>query len=348
MTAPEAGGVRSRLRRSVGVISLALVVLAVLVYVSAFTGIAQITWPRLWNYLMGERGADALTSRQWVSFSQIRLLRIVIGIVAGALLAIAGALMQCLTSNAMASPFTTGVSSAAAFGASISILFQFTVAGSFDVGIIVGAFVAALMCSFITFGIAAVRSMGKGAIVLAGIALSYLFGAMHHSLQFIANEQSLSSMVAWTFGSLTRASWEQALILVCMLAAMTFLVILKGRDYTLLELGDETATSMGVDVKRLRVGTGLVVTFVAATVVAFAGVIGFVGLVGPHIAHMLIGSHRGWQVPLAGIIGALLVVGADLLGRTVVSPSEIPVGIVVSFVGVPLFIWLIIHAYREG
>lgn len=339
---------RIRRRRGVAIIACTCLVLATLVAVSAFTGIATITPAGLWRYLCGDRGPDALTDRQWVSFSTIRLLRIVMGIAVGALLAIAGALMQCITSNAMASPFTTGVSSAAAFGASVAIALRLRLFGSFDAGMILCAFLAALVCSAVSFGLAAVRSLGKNAIILTGIALSYLFGALHNSLQFIATEQSLSSMVGWTFGSLTRASWAQALLLVAMLGAMTVMVLVLGRSYTVLELGDETATAMGVDVWRLRLSTGLVVTIVAATVVSFSGVIGFVGLVGPHIAHLLIGSHRRWQVPLAGLVGAVLVVGADLLGRTVLSPAEIPVGIVVSLVGVPLFVWLIVHSHREG
>lgn len=332
-------------RRCVWRVSVTIVLITLVITISLwslFTGIADVTPRRLFNHLVGAHGPDSLTHMQWISFSQIRLLRVVLATLAGYLLSTAGALMQCITGNPMASPFTTGISNAATFGASIAILTQLRIAGSWTTGTITLAFCSALACSALVFGMASLKSLSRNAIILMGIALSYLFGAAQSGLQFVANEQNLTSIVNWAFGDLTRATWPQ----VCVLAVLGTICLAHvhafSASYAKLDLGDETATAMGVRVRALRLSTGALVTLTTACVVALTGVIGFVGLVGPHLARLLVGGNRYWQLPLAGILGALLLVSADLLGRTIVSPVEVPVGIVISFIGVPLFVWMII------
>ncbi|MGL4832523.1 MAG: FecCD family ABC transporter permease [Propionibacteriaceae bacterium] len=347
MTQISSWAARQRRHRFFIISATALFLLA-LVYLSCFVGVAEISLPKAIRYIAGQRGEGSLTRMQWVSWTGIRLLRIALGLTAGYLLAMAGSLMQCITGNAMASPFTTGVSSAAAFGAGLAILLSLRIFGSLNLGMIVLAFVMAAGCSVLVFGIASLKALGRNAIILTGIALSYLFSALQSLLQFVASDQNLSSIVSWTFGSLTRGTWSHVMLLGLAVVVVTVVALVYGHSYTLLELGDETATAMGVPVQVLRLGTGLLVTLTAALVVSFTGIIGFVGLVGPHIAHFLIGSERRVQLPLSGLIGAALVVAADLIGRTVMSPVEIPVGIIVSLIGVPLFVWLILRSRQEG
>ncbi|MFE0747525.1 FecCD family ABC transporter permease [Gordonia sp. NPDC058843] len=324
-----------------------VLVTAVLAWAGIVNGVTDIDSARLLATLLpaGEHVADPLDRAEWVALVQLRLPRIVMAVVAGVGLALCGATMQIITGNPMASPFTTGISNAAAFGASLAILGGLTVAGSTMLGTVLCAFVGAVLCSLLVLAIAGVTRMGPTVLILAGIALSYLFAALAASVQYVADEQQLASIIHWTFGDLGRASWPQiagASVVVCAAAVHT---LSNARNYTRLVAGDEVARSLGVPVGRLRVEVGVIVTVVAATIISITGVIGFVGLVAPHIAAMLVGSDERYRLPLAALVGAALLLAADLVGRLVLSPVIIPVGIVVSLVGVPLFVWLIL---REG
>lgn len=251
--------------------------------------------------------------------------------------------MQVITGNAMASPFTTGISNAAAFGAALGILTGLRVLGSLEIATVLLAFTSAGACSILVFGIAAVRGMGRHTIVLTGIAFSYLFSALGAAMQFVADERELSAIVNWTFGNLGKATWTQIQLLAIIVALGLAWGMSQANNYTLLASGEEGAISMGVDVVRLRWITSVMVTLLAATAVSFTGVIGFVGLVAPHLARLLVGHDYRYSLLLSVVIGALLVICADLLGRTIFSPALVPVGIVVSIIGVPVFVWLILR-----
>lgn len=344
----EAGRVLSRRARRRWVILVAAIVVAVvLAWLGTIHGIADITTGRLAATLLPgvDRWAQPLDWSEWTSLVGLRLPRIAMAVAAGAGLAWCGCGMQIITGNPMASPFTTGISNAAAFGAALAILGAFTIAGSAMTATIVLAFVMAAVCSLVVMGLASIGRMGPTILILSGIALSYLFAAATAVLQYVSDEQDLSAIVRWTFGDLGRATWPQiALVAVIVCVAGGFMQARAG-SYMRMAAGDETAWSLGVAVRRLRTQTMVLVTLVAATIIAITGVIGFVGLVAPHIAALLVGADERYRLPLAGVIGAALVLGADLVGRTIVSPVIVPVGIVVSFVGVPMFLWLIV---REG
>lgn len=338
---------RFRLRR-ISIILVALGALVTVAITSALIGVTNISFTQAMHEVLpwwplGSQ--SALTSQEWVAFSLIRLPRIVIGILVGVALAAAGAMMQVITGNSMASPFTTGISNAAAFGASLAILFNIRILASGQLGVVLLAFVAAGLCSILVFGLAMIRGMGRHTIILTGIAFSYLFSAMGAALQFVADERELASVVNWTFGNLGRADWGQIKLLAIVAAVGTVYGVVRADAFTMVSSGEEGAISMGVDVAALRRWSSLLITLLAATAVSFTGVIGFVGLVAPHLARLLVGHNYRYSFPLSLLMGALLVVSADLVGRTVASPAVVPVGIVVSFVGVPLFIWLI---WRRG
>ena len=268
-------------------------------------------------------------------------------LVSGIGLGISGLVMQAITGNKMASPFTTGLSNAAAFGASLAIIFGFTPFGSNQVGTVMMAFVLAFICAAMVYGIASAKGMGKTTIILIGIALNYFFSALNASMQYVANEQQLSAIVHWTFGSLSEITWEQILV-VCVILLLTFPFIVRfAWHYNLLSTGDESAVALGVNVMRLRLLSGIAVTLISSAIVSFTGVIGFVGLVAPHIARLLIGGDYRALIPLTALSGAILLIAADTVGRVAVSPVIIPVGIVVSFIGVPVFIYLIVKEQKE-
>lgn len=337
-----------RTRRSRRLILAASCVLVlVLAWAGVVNGVTDISSARLLATLLpgGDRLATPLEWNEWVAVVQLRLPRIAMAVVAGVGLALAGATMQVITANPMASPFTTGISNAAAFGASIAIMAGLTVAGSRTLGTIAFAFIGAVLCSLLVFAIAAVTRMGSTAIILAGIALSYLFSALAAALQYVADEQQLSSIIHWTFGDLGRATWSQIGIAASVVAVACLHARFNTSNYQRFAAGDDVARSLGVQVTRLRLETGLSITVVAATVISVTGVIGFVGLVAPHIASMLVGADERYRLPLTATVGASVILAADLLGRLVLSPIIVPVGIVVSLVGVPVFLWLIL---REG
>lgn len=271
----------------------------------------------------------------------LRLPRVLLGIAAGAGLAIAGAAMQGVTRNPLVSPFTVGISSAAAFGASMAIMFGVGYSGAGTYIIIISAFISALGCGFLVFFLTRLKRSSPETMVLAGIALTYFFGSLTAILQFFANEQQLNAMVNWTFGTLSGADWDKlAIVTAALLLAIPILIRLSWDFNIIFSGGDETAKSLGVNVTQVRTLSLLLSSFITAAIVCFTGIIGFVGLVAPHVARMVIGSDHRFLLPGSCIVGSILVVGADIVGRTIMDPLILPIGIVISFVGVPMFLYL--------
>lgn len=278
----------------------------------------------------------------------LRLPRVIMGVIAGIGLAISGTAMQGVLRNPLVSPFTLGISSAAAFGASIAIMFGvgFTASGTYL--IILNAFIFGLACTFLVYGISWIRGVTPETMILAGIALMYLFSALTATLQFISNEQQLQAIVDWTFGSLTRAGWNGVfLVSIILVIALPFLIRYAWAMNAMASGGDEVAKSLGINTSLVRIVSSLLAVLITAAIISFTGVIGFVCLVGPHIARLIIGGDHRFLIPYSGIVGGILVVAADTIGRTAFSPAIIPVGIVISYLGVPLFIYLILTRRKE-
>lgn len=211
------------------------------------------------------------------------------------------------------------------------------------IAVVLCALAAGALCAFFVLGIAATRRMSPIVVILLGVALTQLFDAMTHSLQFVADEQTLQSIVRWAFGSVNGAQWGQVGAVGATLLVALPLVLWKAVDLNAIAFaGDEGAQSLGVNVSRTRLLLSAVAVVLAAVTVAFTGVIGFVSLVGPHIARMLIGSDHRYLLPFSAVTGALLVLLADVVGRTILAPVVVPVGIVIAFIGAPVFIHLIL------
>lgn len=332
------------------IILTALVVLTITFWSSCFTGVADLSFSKSIATLFPGLGLSAqpFNKTEITVLLTLRLPRIVMGVLAGTGLALSGLVMQAITGNKMASPFTIGLSNAAALGASIVIVFELAPLGMIEISTVLSAFVFAFLCAALVYGISSIKGMGKTTIILTGIALNYFFAAFNASLQYIANEQQLAAIVYWTFGNLSGVDWQQILIISVILAVTMPYIFNNAWSFNLLANGEESAAALGVKVKQLRLISGLVVTLIAAAIVSFTGVIGFVGLVAPHIARLLVGGDYRYLTPLSALLGGILVMGADTVGRTIVSPVIIPVGIVVSFIGVPIFVFLILREKREG
>jgi iron complex transport system permease protein len=261
-------------------------------------------------------------------------------------LAIAGAVMQGILKNPLASPFTLGISSAASFGAALAI-----VLGAGFVGgewlIIGNAFVFTLLASMSVYGLAKYKGITPETMILAGIAIMYLFSAMTSFLQYVGNAEQVQEVVFWMMGSLGRSSWDKVWIVSAVVAICFPYLLLKSWDINAMGTGDETAKSLGVNVEGTRVVCMILVSLITASVICFTGTIGFIGLVSPHITRMVIGGDHRFLLPASALVGGLLLLGADTVARAVLAPVILPVGIMTAFLGVPFFVYLFLRRKKE-
>ena len=277
---------------------------------------------------------------------EIRLPRILLGIVAGTGLAIAGTMMQGILRNPLASPFTLGISSGAGFGAALAILLGTgLVAGRY---LIIGnAFFFALIPTFVILGLTRYRKATPETMILAGIAILYIFSAATTSLMYFSESEAVKAAYFWMVGSLGRASWDKLLSTSIVLACCVPLLMWKSWDVNVMGAGDETAKSIGVNVERTRIFILVIASLLTAAIVCFVGTIGFIGLVAPHMCRMVIGGDNRFLIPASGLLGAALLLGADTVARTIIAPAILPVGVITAFMGGPLFLYLIMRRKRD-
>lgn len=301
----------------------------------------------IYNYLFNHTiAAETAAIDKIIIF--LRLPRLCLALLAGAGLSISGMMMQSVTRNFLVSPFTLGVSSAAAFGASLCIVFGNATIFFNNFLIIGSAFFSAMFSLCIVFLVANKIGVTANSIILVGIALNYFFAALTASLQFFAQENKLAAVVQWTFGTFNRANWDAVIIigivvLICSLYSFKLLLqwnAIAGSD-------DELVKSLGINPEKLRGKTMFLAVLITATIISFTGVIGFVGLIAPHIARFLVGNDHTFLFLMSGLIGAGLLLLADTLGIFILYPVNVPVGIVVSFIGVPIFIHLILRTRKS-
>lgn len=278
----------------------------------------------------------------------LRLPRLLMGVFAGAGLAAAGAVMQGITRNPLVSPFTIGISSAAAFGASLSIYLGAGLLWGGQVFIMGSAFFFSLLCASGVFSLTRLRGSSPETLVLAGIAISYLFSAMAAVIQFFASEEKLMAMVHWSFGSLSNANWDSTAVIALSLLLVFPLLMKYSWDLNaMMFVNDETAKSLGINTSRVRTVLLLLSALVTSVIISFTGIIGFIGLVAPHLTRFLIGGDHRFLLPGTCISGSILVVAADIAGRIIMPPVVLPLGVVISFVGVPMFLYLLISRKEE-
>lgn len=286
---------------------------------------------------------EALPATQHFIVREVRLPGALAALLVGAALSLAGAEMQTILNNPLASPFTLGVSAAATLGAALAIALGFALPGVPSSWIVsANAFLFALASVFLLQSLARLRGSGAQDLVLFGIALVFAFNAMVGLIQYISSEQALQQIVFWSLGSLGGADWGGVRILaVAVLITVPFSWRARWR-MTALRMGDERARSFGVEVGRLRFAALLRVSLLAATSVALAGTIGFIGLVGPHLARLLVGEDHRFLLPASALAGALVLSLASTASKALVPGAVIPLGIVTSLIGVPAFLVLVI------
>lgn len=276
----------------------------------------------------------------------LRLHRVLFALVAGFGLAVAGAVMQGVLRNPLASPFTLGIASAASFGAALAIIVIPAVVFS-DTLVVISAFTMSLLAAGAIYGLSRIRGVSSESMVLAGIILMYLFGAMTSFLQYAGTTEQLQAVVFWMFGSLQRTSWEKLALVSIVVAVVTPLLVWKSWDLNALSMGDHVAQSLGVRVGQSRTLNMVAASLITAAVICFTGTIGFIGLVSPHITRLAIGGDHRYLIVGSGLVGALILLASDSLGRTILAPQIIPVGIMTSFIGIPFFLYLFMRRREE-
>jgi iron complex transport system permease protein len=279
----------------------------------------------------------------------LRLPRIILAVIAGAGLAASGATMQGILRNPLTSPYILGISSAAAFGASLAIVFGIGIitSGPTRYIVIVNAFAFSLLAMLLVYGIARISGMRTETVILSGVAVGYLFSALVSLIQYVApNYEALKSVVFWLMGGLGTATWSSISIVLPVVLITTVLMMTQAWNINVMSMGEDVATSSGVNPKRVLSASIILVTLQTATIISFTGVIGFVCLIGPHISRMLIGSDHRFLIPCSAIVGAFILLASDTVGRLIISPDELPVGIVTSLLGVPFFIYMLARRRR--
>lgn len=287
----------------------------------------------------------------------IRLPRVIGGMVAGIALAIAGCVMQTCLRNPLASPFTLGISNAAAFGANLAIvvLGAGTIHSNTHDAVFIGnpylvticAFVFSMIAMLLILLLARTRGFSPESVVLSGVALGSLFAAGSTLVQYFAEDVQVAAMVFWTFGDLGRVSWQEVLILLGF-TFVSFLFFQFHRwDYNALENGEDAAKGLGVNVEQIRFRSMLVASLVTAVAVSFMGIIGFIGLIAPQMMRRILGIDHRFLIPASAVTGAALLLFADTLARTLISPVILPVGAITSFFGAPLFLFILAKGYSR-
>lgn len=287
----------------------------------------------------------------------IRLPQALTAIMAGAGLAVAGTAMQSILRNPLGSPFTLGISHAAAFGAAFSVMIlgggimTSTQADTVNITnpyMTTGAaFFFSLAAAGVIIGVSRLRGATPEIMILTGVALGALFTAGTMFLQFFADDVQLAAIVFWTFGDTARASWSELGIITAVTVTTSAYFMANGWNYNAIDAGDETAKGLGVRVERVRIIGMLLASLLTAVIIAFLGIIGFVGLVVPHIMRRLIGSDHRFLLPASILGGGLLLLASDTVARIMLAPHVLPVSVLTAFMGAPVFIYLIIRGQRR-
>lgn len=331
-----------------------LLALFMLIVLSSTLGIANITFIQTMKILLSKFpllgkfiDLQGISNTQNLIVSNIRLPRIILSAAIGAGLSIVGCVFQAIFKNPMADPYVLGISSGSALGASIAIVmgFEMTILG---IGAITTfAFAGALLTTFTVYSIAKVGAkLPTNTLLLAGVSVSFLLSSII-SLIMIFNRDQVEQIVFWTMGSVSSANWKQVFSLLPFVLIGCVLIYVFSRDLNLMLTGDETATNLGIEVDKVKKIVLIISSIIIAACVSVSGIIGFVGLIIPHMIRILVGPDHRILLPFTTLGGAIFMIISDTLARTLVPPAEIPVGAITSIFGAPYFIYLLIKNKKK-
>lgn len=322
--------------------------------VAIFIGSANVGYREVFYIILGKivpdyhgEYSDLAVTIIW----DLRLPRIFLAVLAGFNLAGSGVVMQGVLQNPLADPYILGISAGSSFGAALAVVWGTNFLSGLGVSsvyiIITNSFVFGLLTMLLIYGVASLKGAAPETLILAGVALGYLFSAGVSLLKYISSHEQLRELTVWLMGGLWGAKWKTLSLLLPVTVFCLCFLLSYSWDLNALGAGEEVAANLGVNVKHLRRNCAIFASLMASTTVAFTGIIGFVGLVSPHICRFIIGNDNRYLIPCSCLFGALLLLGADTLSRTMISPTEIPVGIITSLVGVPFFLYLLFKHNRH-
>jgi iron complex transport system permease protein len=311
-----------------------------------FVAAAQVIFSKLFPFLNINPGSRITQ----IIILNLRLPRVILAIIAGAGLAVAGATMQGTLRNPLVSSYVLGIASAAGFGAALAIILGVGILPMFGgYLVIVNAFLFSLLAMVVVYIIARMRGMTTETVILVGVAIGFLFSALLSIIQYVApSYQAVAAVVFWLMGSLTPATWQDVLIVLPIVVVTMALMVQQSWNINVMSMGEDVATSLGVNSRRVLATSMVLETLATASIISFVGVIGFVDLISPHIARMLIGSDHRFLIPCAALVGALLLLCSDTVARMVIAPTELPVGILTSMLGVPFFLYILVRKKRQS
>jgi iron complex transport system permease protein len=293
----------------------------------------------IWSHIIGSTYPD--TAKDYIVWDT-RVPRVIFAVFGGAALAVAGAVMQSILKNPLADSYTTGVSSGAGFGATLAMSAGFVIGGM--TGVMAFAFVFSLIPTAVIIAISKLSNASPTTMIMAGIGIMYVFNAATTVMMLWADPQSMPAIYAWQVGSLSNGNVNLNNIPLIITVSLAGIVILctMAKKINVLATGDESAKALGIDADKLRIIILIITGVLAASIVSFVGIVGFVGLVSPHIVRIFIGADNRYLLPASAIFGGMLMIVADQIGRVAIS-TPLPVGVVMAFIGGPLFLWLILR-----
>ncbi|MDR0383313.1 MAG: iron ABC transporter permease [Spirochaetaceae bacterium] len=266
----------------------------------------------------------------------------------GASLGLAGASIQTILDNPLASPYTLGISAGAGFGAALAVIFGGSLPSFIGASLVpVYAFSFSVLTCMLIYFMGRFRSLAPETMLLCGLGLSFLFQSLQSLLQYISSPEALQSIVFWLFGSLARANWITVALIYLALFVILPLTLVDAWKLTALKLGDEKARSLGINVERLRMKIFILISLLTSFAVCFVGVIGFIGLAGPHIARILVGEDQRFFIPLSAVFGAAILSAASVISKIVSLGAMLPIGIVTGLIGVPFYFSLIFRSRKR-
>jgi len=280
-----------------------------------------------------------------IIFYEIRVPRTLAAFFVGAALGLSGAMMQAVLKNPLASPFTLGISQASAFGASFAIIVlqTYSTSTTYEAGFITAlfAFGASMISTLLILSLGKKGNMSPESLILFGVALGAFFSAFTMLLQYFAEDTDAAATLFWTFGDLSKAN-SLSILLISIVLILSLIIYFKiFWKFDALMLGEDSAKSLGINTNKLRFSSMIIASLLSAISVCFFGIIGFVGLIAPHIVRLLIGNSHKFILPLSALCGGILLLLADIVSRTVLLPVIIPVGIITSMIGAPLFLYFL-------
>lgn len=338
-------------------ILIVVALVAVLVIVAGYAitigskdiGILE-TYRYLWNHIIGT--SYEYKSEDWFNdyiICEIRSPRVIGAILAGFGLAVCGCVMQAVTRNPLADPYTTGMSSGSVFGVSVGLVFGFTLGSSYgDMGLMFNAFVFGLIPAIFIIAISNGRTRSPATIVLGGIAIMYFFNSLSTLVMMFATESTIKSAYLWQLGTLERIDFGMLPLMAIGVVVCSAVMYAFSKQLNLLNLGNGSASTLGLDVSTFRAIMIILSSVMTATIVSFTGIIGFVGLVAPHVMRQLVSSDNRYLIPSAGLLGAVFLLVCDTICRSSVLPTDLPVGVIMSFIGAPIFLYIIIRSRRHA